>query len=158
MSTIYVWDNGPFRELFRSFYPTVFKTLWSQFDELIADGRIVSTREIKRELDDYNFPNLNDWCSQNTSVFATPNAEEAAYLAKIFAVPHFQQAIEMQKLQKGGKHGDAFVIAKAGVCGGTVVTFEKHKPNSTKIPNICEHFGLHCMSLQEFMENEGWEF
>jgi len=38
------------------------------------------------------------------------------------------------------------------------VTTEKFKANGTKIPNICKHFDIECLSLEEFMEREEWEF
>nr|WP_292587324.1 DUF4411 family protein [Mesorhizobium sp.] len=53
---------------------------------------------------------------------------------------------------------DPFVIAKAASEGRGVVTMEEFKPNGAKIPNICRHFEVECMSLEEFMEREGWEF
>jgi hypothetical protein len=53
---------------------------------------------------------------------------------------------------------DPFVIAKAAVDGRTVVTMEALKPQAAKIPNICQHFNVPCLSLEEFMIKEGWEF
>ena len=79
-------------------------------------------------------------------------------LAQIYAVSHFQQNIERQKLLKGGVLADPFVVAKASVIEGTVVTMELLKDNAAKIPNICDHFGVRCMHLEDFMEAEGWEF
>jgi hypothetical protein len=35
---------------------------------------------------------------------------------------------------------------------------ELGKLNAAKIPNICQHSGVPCMSLEEFMEAKGWEF
>jgi hypothetical protein len=32
------------------------------------------------------------------------------------------------------------------------------RPHAVKIPNICAHFGVKCLSLAEFMEAEGWTF
>jgi hypothetical protein len=32
------------------------------------------------------------------------------------------------------------------------------KPHAAKIPNICQHFTVPCMTLEEFMEAEGWRF
>ena len=55
-------------------------------------------------------------------------------------------------------YADAFVIAKAFVVQGTVVTMEGIRPNAVKIPNICQRFNIPCMSLEEFMEGEGWVF
>jgi hypothetical protein len=35
---------------------------------------------------------------------------------------------------------------------------EKFKANAAKIPNICRHFGIRCLTLEEFMEAENWRF
>jgi len=101
---------------------------------------------------------LRDWAKGHGELFATPTAEEGTFVAKIFAVKHFQQNIEQKKLYKGGYNADPFIVAKAAVIKGTVVTMERHAPNSAKIPNICMHFDILCLSLEDFMEAEGWEF
>jgi hypothetical protein len=85
-------------------------------------------------------------------------AAEGAFVARIYRVSHFQQNIELQKLLKGGKNADPFVIARAAVENRTVVTMEVFKPNGVKIPNICRHFGVKCLLLEDFMEEEGWTF
>jgi hypothetical protein len=84
--------------------------------------------------------------------------EEARFVAGIYAVTHFQQNIEQQKLLKGGRNADPFIIAKAAVERETIVTMEKLKPGAAKIPNICAHFGIACLSLEQFMERERWIF
>jgi Domain of unknown function (DUF4411) len=154
----YVFDNSPFSALFRNFYPSRFPTLWQRFDELVADGEITSTREVAREIEDSAIERLRTWAADNGDVFTTPSVAETSFVATIFSVPHFQQNIEMQKILKGGKNADSFVIAKARVLKATVVTLEKPKPKSVKIPNICEHFGVKCIDLEQFMESEGWQF
>ena len=56
-------------------------------------------------------------------------------------------------------NADPFVIAKAAtVEEGTVVSMEKGKPNAVKVPNICEQFGIPCIDLEKFMEQENWRF
>jgi hypothetical protein len=50
------------------------------------------------------------------------------------------------------------VIARAAVENRIVVTNELMKPNAVRIPNICAHFGVGCMSLAEFMDAENWTF
>jgi hypothetical protein len=101
---------------------------------------------------------LREWAAQNHHLFATPKAAEGAFVAKIYSVVHFQQNIELQKILKGGNNADPFVIAKAACENRTVVTMETLKPNGVKIPNICKHFGVKCLSLEEFMDEEGWQF
>lgn len=128
------------------------------FDDLVATGRIVSTREVLREIEDGATESLRDWAAQNQQLFTVPTAAEGAFVTRIYANPHFQQNIEQQKILKGGKNADPFVIAKAFVVQGTVVTMELFKPNGAKIPNICRHFNIQCVTLEEFMEQEGWQF
>lgn len=154
----YVFDNSPLSVLFKNFYRKRFPSLWKRFDELVADGSITSTREVLREIEDGATVSLRDWADKHPQLFTTPTAAEGAFIAQIYGVAHFQQNIELQKILKGGRNADPFVVAKAHVEGGAVVTMELLKPNGVKIPNICQHFGVRCLTLQDFMEAEGWTF
>jgi hypothetical protein len=154
----YVFDNSPLSALFRNFYPKRFPTLWKRFDSLVADGKLVSTREAIREIEDGPLENLRAWAWDNEALFANPTAGEGAFVVRIYGVPHFQQNIEKQKILKGGKNADPFVIARAAVDKRTVVTMEVLKPDAARIPNICQHFGVPFLSLEGFMEKEGWQF
>lgn len=67
--------------------------------------------------------------------------------------------IRRRELLQGGSVADPFVVARAKCLGdGCVVTTEKYSPNAAKIPNVCEHFGVDCTNLEEFMEREKWRF
>jgi Domain of unknown function (DUF4411) len=155
---MYVFDNSPLSVLFKNYYRGRFPTLWTNFDALLASGGIVSTREVLREIEDSSITQLRDWAKNNQAVFTVPTAAEGAFVAKIYGVAHFQQNIEQQKLLKGGRNADPFVIAKAATDGKTVVTMELLKSNAAKIPNICKHFSIPCLTLEQFMEAEGWQF
>ena len=43
---MYIFDNSPLSALFRNYYPETFPTLWDNFNALVANGEIVSTREV----------------------------------------------------------------------------------------------------------------
>ena len=154
----YVFDTGIFSQLFRNYYPAVFPTLWQRFDALISAGTITSVREVLREVNNSPDQSMKAWAAGCGTVFTPPDPEEAAFIAQIYAIKHFQQNIQQQALLKGGLIADPFVIAKAAVSNATVVTTEVFKPNSAKIPLICRHFGVPCVGLQEFMQAEGWSF
>lgn len=111
-----------------------------------------------REIEDGPIESLLEWAKNNRELFATPTPDEGAFVASIYAVPRFQQNIEQKKLLRGGRVADPFVIARAACENRTVVTVEVMKPNAVKIPNICAHFGVNCLSLTDFMEAEGWTF
>ena len=154
----YVFDTSALSALFRNFYRGRFPSLWENFDALVEESRILSTREVAREIKDGPLENLRDWAKAHETLFATPTAAEGAFVTRIYRVQHFQQNIEQRKLYKGGKNADPFVIARAAVADASVVTMEALRPNAARIPNICERFGVPPLTLEGFMENEGWEF
>jgi hypothetical protein len=154
----YVFDNSPLSTLFRNYYPQRFPTLWKRFHQLVADGNLVSTREVLREIEDGPIESLTAWAWDNEGLFEVPTKDEGAFVTKIYAVRHFQQNIEQQKILKGGKNADAFVVAKAAVDKKTVVTMETLRPDAARIPNICQHFNVPYLSLEGFMEKEDWQF
>lgn len=155
---IYIFDTSPLSTLFRNYYRRRFPSLWEKFDALVDNGQILSVREVYQEITVGPVESLRVWAAAHQEIFTTPTAEEGAFVARIFAVEHFQRNIDLTKMYRGGNSADPFVIAKAFVTQGTVVTMEEHKPNATKIPNICEYFSVPCMLLEDFMEREGWVF
>jgi hypothetical protein len=155
---MYVFDTSPLSVLFKNYYPRRFPTLWRNFNGLVAAEGLVSTREAYREIEDGPSAELREWGRNNQALFSTPTAAEGEFVARIYGVQHFQQNLEQQKLLRGGRNADPFIIARAAVENRTVVTMELFKQNAARIPNICRHFNVRCMTLEEFMEAEGWQF
>lgn len=154
----YVFDANAFSELSHSYYRGRFPTLWGQSDELVGNGRITSTREVAREIEGDRGFALREWAAGHLQLFPTPNATEAGFVVEIFAIPHFLQIIKRIKLPKGDLNADLFVIARAHATSGTVVTLEDEPPRGARIPNICRHFSIPCVSPEGFMEQEDWTF
>jgi hypothetical protein len=125
---------------------------------MIENGCITATREILNELDGYG-DGLSEWCKDNRGVFAVPTPQELVFVREIFNVTHFQSMIRKKERMMGRPVADPFVIARARcVLNGCVVTTEKHLPNASRIPNVCDHFGLDCTDLEGFMKRENWAF
>ena len=102
---------------------------------------------------------VNELKLLNAEFFSLPTAAEQAFVSEIFRVQHFRNLLSAQSIQKGTPVADPFVIAKAGASPGMcVVTEEKGSPNAAKIPNVCEHFGIESINLEQLMEREGWQF
>lgn len=155
---MYVFDTSALSALFRNYYRGRFPSLWGNFDVLVDGGSVVSTREVGREIRDSPLKALRDWAREHENLFATPTTAEGRFVSDIYKVQHFQQNIERQKILKGGKNADPFVIAKAAIDDSTVVSMEALRPNAARIPNICEHFEIECLTLEGFMEREEWSF
>jgi hypothetical protein len=114
----YAFDNSPLSTLFRNYYRRRFPSLWERFDELVDSGGLVSTREVLRKIDDGPVEALREWAGRHRELFAVTTAGDGMFVARIYAVAHFQQNIERQKLLKGGRNADPFVIAKAAIAVG----------------------------------------
>ena len=155
---IYVFDSGPLIWMFRYYYPDRFPSLWKQFDKMITYQRIISVKEVSRELDGQE-DLLANWVANHKQIFQKPTQDEMAFIGSIFQVSHFQGLVRKQERLQGKPVADPFVIAKANsVQDGCVVTTERFKNNASQIPNVCNHFNIPCINLEQFMEEESWKF
>lgn len=155
----YVFDADAFITLFTYFYESRFPSLWDNFNEMISNGTIISVREVYNEITCYHRDNrLTRWVKNNPKIFELPTPSETDFIKKIFQVPHFQALIPKREILEGKPVADPFIIAKAKIINGSVVTMEKFKENAAKIPNVCKHFEILCYNLEDFMEKENWKF
>jgi hypothetical protein len=138
-------------------FKSVFVSFWDAFEDLIQSGVVISVKEVFRELERRD-DELHEWSKIKRDMFLAPIAEEALFIQQIFAIPHFQGLLQKAKIYEGGLNADPFVIAKAKVIKGTVVTTEKFKPNASKIPNVCKHFDIPCIGFEQFMQAQDWKY
>jgi len=134
----YVFDSDSLINLFRHYYPEV--------------------REVFNEIGSSE-DSLGTWAKEQKNIlFLESTVEELKFVSEIFQVLHFQAMIRKQERLKGKPVADPFVIARAKISGACVVTQEKKTENAAKIPNVCDHFGIRCINLEGFMEEENWTF
>jgi hypothetical protein len=158
MSATYVLDTNSFR-VFGNYYPESFPSFWDQIEKLVADGMLVSCREVAKELELQSpTEHLNAWVDGHPDLFFDPTEEEMEYVAQIFRVPHFRQLIGQKQQLKGLPVADPFLVARGAIQGASVVTEETLKPNAAKVPNVCEHFGVRSTNVQGFLVEVGWRF
>lgn len=100
---MYVIDTSVVSALHKNYYREHFPTLWKNFDGLVASGRVTSTREAFRELEDFGGDSFT-WAKEHEHIFAVPDAAEGAQVVRIYAIEHFQANMEKQKLLKGGRN------------------------------------------------------
>ncbi len=154
---IYIFDSGPLIDLFKHYYPDRFPSLWEKFKELVGSGRVISVDEVLSEIQERG-DRLSTWSKENKDIFHTPSTDELEFVTQIFNVLHFQTMIRTQERLKGKPVADPFVIAKAKCADGCVVTQEANKPNASRIPNVCDHFKIPWVNLEQFMASENWVF
>ena len=154
---IYVFDSDTLIDLFRHYYLERFPTLWQNFDNLVSNSKIISVSEVGKELEDYE-DRLSEWVKNHREFSLIPTSAEFDFVADIFKIAHFQAMVKKKERLQGKPVADPFVIARAKISEGWVVTQEKLKENAAQIPNVCKHFGIPCINLERFMEKEGWQF
>ena len=155
---IYIFDNSSLSRL-KHFFPEGFVSIWSGLDDLARQNRLISTREVWNELQrGAADKSVHEWLKTRKEIFTTPDANELQFVAQIFQVKHFQSLIGEQQRLKGTPVADPFVIACAKIRKGTVVTEELMKPHAAKIPNVCDHFDIPCVNLEDFMKQQKWSF
>ena len=157
--TPYVWDTNSLSQLFGFYYPKNFPSLWKEFQLLVNEGRFLSTREVLLELaESSKTENAHKWATGHTEFFPEPTDEETLFVATILERLHFRQILQTKKGKPKQRVADPFLIAQAKLANGIVVTEEAKPPHGARIPNICEHFGIPCLKLQQLMDREGWVF
>jgi hypothetical protein len=133
--------------------------LWQEIDGLVNSGELVSVEEVynesQRRLDSAH---LNSWIERNKVIFSPPTEPEMAFVVELFEIEHFQQLVSEDAILRGGFVADPWLIARARVLGGCVVTEEKHKPNAAKIPNVCEHFGIDYCNIETLLTRKAWRY
>lgn len=156
---MYVFDNNTLSAIFRHYYVDRFPSFWNKFNQYIEDKKIISVKEVRRELEELNrADSLQNWIKLHTDFFEDPNLEELKFITEIYKIQHFQQNLERKKLIKGGAFADPFLIAKAKIKNYILVTQEKEQPHAVKIPNICKNFDINCIDLEGFLIKENWSF
>ena len=85
----YVFDTNSFRVL-GNYYPDQFRTFWSQFNQAVTDGKLISVSEAHRELKSQVQPPLSIWANDHRGIFIPPSAAEMQFITDIFSIQHFQ--------------------------------------------------------------------
>lgn len=154
----YVFDTNSFIVI-GHYYPEQFPRFWEKFNQAVEVGKIISVREVLRELDrNAAEDHLVEWIKLHKNIFTTPGPAVMRFVKEIFSVPHFEASLPDRTRLGNTPFADPFVIAQAKVMNYCVVTQESERPHAAKIPNICEHFDVDWTNLQGFMEREGWAF
>ena len=81
---IYVFDTSSLRVL-QNYFPDSFPTFWQNWEQEVALGKIISVREVKRELDLLAVSeHLIDWSNSNRQVFFRRLMKNRISLARFF--------------------------------------------------------------------------
>lgn len=145
MSKIYVIDACALIDAAKNYNMSkkVFEDIWILIDSMVAEGKLISSIEVKNELKD---DDIKEWSKQNKEMFMDLTEEIQNITREILR--KYPSIIKIQT--KKNSNADPFLIATAIYKEGVMVTNEKKGKN--KIPNICKELNVPCIDLKEFLD------
>lgn len=151
----YIFDTGAWAVIFRHYPESTFPGLWSNFNTMVTAKRIFSSSEVLRELESFE-DSVYKKAKGLTHVFSKPSPEELKIIKDL--ANKYKDLVSPRNINNGSPVADCHVLALAQVKSATIVTTERFKPNSQKIPNICDKIKVGCLDLHKFFEQEKWKF
>jgi len=127
---IYIVDTCIFRNIFSHIYRSVIPEIWDSLEEMLYSGKIVSVKEVYMELE-LQFSKdgkVLPWLKNYKSSFKSATNNEATVVSQIYANRNFQNGVREKNIINGRPVADAFLVAKAKVVNGIVVTREDYNP------------------------------
>ncbi|MDZ4298298.1 MAG: DUF4411 family protein [Moraxellaceae bacterium] len=152
----YLLDSNTYIQAKNQYYNMSFcPGYWSWLDAKFEAGEVGSIEFIGKELKDGN-DELATWAKARNEHFLKHDddatQEVFADIVNFVMTQDFMPANRDAFLEKG----DPWLIAKAKTLGATLVTHEATVTPTTrrvKIPNICQEFGVQCISTFDMLRD-----
>ena len=125
--------------------------MWEQLDQLITEGRLVSSTLVLRECSKQRSEELHGWLKPREAMFITPDETVQGQVDHIVNTYTGLVSAGKEKFQ-----ADPFVIAQAKVNGYTVITEETGIGSLAKIPGVCNAMKVECINLMQLIDEEDW--
>lgn len=133
--------------------PTVFRSLWSNIEDMISAGEIRCVDVVRDELGKRD-DDAKRWSDTQEDLFLPLEVEIQTAVTGILA-----DHPKLMGKGAGRNAADPFVIALAAARGGTVVTEERlRNRDHPRIPDVCDALNVPWMSLVGFVQEQGWTF
>ena len=153
-------DTSSLIDLRRRYPPNIFGALWTEIEKLIEQGRLIAPREVLRELQKGD-DDMYKWARKHQTMFVDLDQDQQALLTEILAA--FPKWVDVETDRPVA---DPIVIALARqgtlANGGAKRAVVSHElpggKGATRIPNVCQQYGVQHIQLVEMFEMEGWSF
>jgi Domain of unknown function (DUF4411) len=168
---LYVVDTSFFIEIHKRYPKGTLPGIWKDLEALIRDGRIIAPENVKTEINRQD-DELKEWVNSHSTMFeplgtelwnrtgvvvnAFPRTAHALSLNPEHADP-FVIGLAM-KLEAQGSFEPRTVVVVAEERGKLAENPELRDAEIEKIPDVCEKFGIGCVTHLEMFKREGFRF
>lgn len=155
---MFVLDTSAFINGWRDHLPpTTFPGVWELIDAAMGDGRVLAPRAAYREIVKWD-DDVAKWVKARKSKFIEADGAVQGMAGELYQ--------RLYATESGVRNeADPWVIAEAKIRGMTVVTYEGRsfdgeptKKWHKKMPGICNHEGVTCVTLPEALGALGGMF
>jgi hypothetical protein len=153
---IYCCDTSSLIHAWRRAYPPKsFKSFWAKLDELINEGRLVSSIEVYAELEKKD-DDVFVWAKDRKWMFL--EIDDNVQTTMLWVMGKYPRLVDTVKGKSGA---DPFVIAQALSPNPPLIVLHQEyggSSRSPKIPYVCDQENLRHIDLLALIEEEGWSF
>lgn len=138
----------------RRYPPDILPGLPARMEELIAAGRLRAPKIVFDEIKPGD--DVHAWAKGQDELFVEESVDVQLVVRELMARHH-----NPAKPHKGINNADPFVIAMAIVSGRDWTVVADEHPGtaeSRKIPYVCGQEGVVCITFQQLIKAEGWQF
>lgn len=139
------------------YYRGLFKNLWSDFERLCDEGKIISHIEVQKEIKDGGIADQVAWVKRYKRIFQKYNLPGEENVIRQIGLngAHSVSFLQQEKLKS--VHADPWLVAQAKVEGLMVIN-EEAKNSPKKIPQICTTLGIKSINIYDLIQEEGWSY
>lgn len=158
---MYLLDSNTYIQAKNLYYGMdICPAYWDFLDATFLSGDVCSINQVYRELTDGN-DDLKDWVKDRRAYFIDNDDENTQTLYAQITEHLFARNYNAKSRDNFLEKADAWIIAKAMDLGGTVVSHEsvvQQQSKRVKVPNVCNDFGVDCISTFEFLRRVNAKF
>ena len=155
-------DTSGWTSLKRGYPVSNFPSLWRNVEHLAKNSRLISPHEVYAELEKQDDELLN-WAKLHKGSFLKLDGEQVAVGLQIVAdfptlVNPFKQtpdadpfviSLAIVQRKRSTLFGDDCIVVSAE---------KKGSPQKSKIPDVCNHFGIRHFTILDIIAEERWAF
>ena len=138
----------------RGFPPDLAPHAWIKIEESIDGGVLVASEEVLIELEKKH-DKVYEWACKRKHMFVPTDEKIQEAVRSILR--DYNRLVDTRRNRSGA---DPFVIALAMVKRLSVVTAENPtgRPESPKIPDVCDALGIQWLNMIALFREQGWQF